>query len=202
MATIPSDPGDPGLAAARARLGTELERLTRLDLQVAVVAAPDDRRLAARDRARVAAVAAGRGTLLDDATAAAQEVTRRAFAQGGFSGTWAATDMAVSVATAGDRTAAAAAFEEAAMAAVVEDLVDDETLDVLRSTSDELGDLTGLPQPGSIASFTSPVAATLLIFLAGGSLAFAWQFGLLAVAIPGVMIAAIFVGLARRRPVA
>ncbi len=158
--TMP-DTNDPGSAAARTRLEALLERLRRVDLQVVVVAPPDATRLAARDRARDAAIMAGRGTLLDDATAAAREVTFRAFARAGFSGTWAATDMAVSVTTASDRVAAAAAFEEAAIAAVVEDLVDDDTLEVLRSTSNELGRLTGLPSPGSLSAFASPAAASI-----------------------------------------
>jgi hypothetical protein len=149
---------DPGAAAARGRVAALLERLARIELQVVVVAPPDATRLAARDRADEAAMAAGRGSLLDEATAAAREVTLRAFSRAGFSGTWAATDMAVSVATAGDRVAAAAAFEEAAMAAVVEDLVDADTLEVLRSTADELGDLTGLPSPGSLSAFAMPAA--------------------------------------------
>jgi len=45
------------------------------------------------------------------------------------------------------------------MAAVVEDLdVDEETLDVLRSTSLELTGLRDLPMPGSLASLASPAA--------------------------------------------
>ena len=42
------------------------------------------------------------------------------------------------------------------MAAVVEDLVDEETLDALRSTSDELSGLASVPAPGSISGFGSP----------------------------------------------
>ena len=56
--------------------------------------------------------------------------------------------MAVSVARPEDRVAAAIAFEEAVMAAVVEDLVDEETVETLRCTSDDLVSLTGLPSPG------------------------------------------------------
>jgi hypothetical protein len=51
--------------------------------------------------------------------------------------------------------AAAAAFEEAATAAVAEDLVDIDTLEILRSTSTELGGLTGVPQPGELSNLTS-----------------------------------------------
>ena len=64
--------------------------------------------------------------------------------------------MAVSVARPEDRVAAAIAFEEAAMAAVVEDLVDEETLETLRSTSDDLVSLTGLPSPGSLSAIGAP----------------------------------------------
>jgi hypothetical protein len=147
---------DEANAAANARVVELLERITKVELGVVVVAPPDAERMAARDRARAAAIAAGRGPLLEDAVRAAREVTMRSFARAGFSGTWAATEMAASVARSGDRVAAAAAFEEAAAAAVLEDLVDTETLDTLRATSDELGRATGLPAPGSLASFASP----------------------------------------------
>jgi hypothetical protein len=145
-------------AAARKRVGDVLERFARVGLQVVVLAPPDATRIMARERARDAAVDAGRGELLDEAAAAARETTLRAFARAGFSGTWAATDMSVSVASASDRVAAAAALEEAAMAAVVEDLVDDETLEVLKASSNELVRSSGVPPPGSLSALASPTA--------------------------------------------
>src|ERR1700675_1667723 len=147
--------------AARDRVADLLERFERVGLQVVVVSAPDATRLAARDLARTAATAAGRVALLDEAAAAARETTMRSFARAGFSGTWAATDMSVSVASAGDRVAAAAAFEEAAMAAVVEDLVDDETLDVLQASANELVRSSALPPPGSLSALASPAAVSI-----------------------------------------
>ncbi len=191
---------DP-VAAARARVEALLERMSRVDLQVVVVAGPDATRRAARDRARNAAIAAGRGDLFDEAAGAARETTLRAFARAGFSGTWAAQDWSVSVANAGDRAGAAAAFEEAAMAAVVEDLVDDETLDVLRASSDELDRSTGLPSPGSLGSFarsavTNESSAQRAILIAFGIIGIgAWfvlgpGIGLLAIA-AGVALAGI-----------
>ncbi|MFL5640798.1 MAG: hypothetical protein ACJ771_00475 [Chloroflexota bacterium] len=126
-----------------------------------MVAAPDATRRAARETAREAATAGGRGPLLDESAAAARDIAVRSFARSGFSGTWAVTDMAVSVTRAEDRVAAAAAFEEAAMAAVVDDLVDEETADILRSTTDGLIDMTGTPTPGSLASFASPAAGAV-----------------------------------------
>jgi hypothetical protein len=149
---------DPGSEAARARVAALLERSSHIGLQVVVVPPPDERRLLARDRARAAAVAAGRGALLDEAVAAARDQTMRSFARSGFSGTWFLTDMAMSVTRARDRVAAAAAFEEAAMAEVVEDLLDPQTLEVLQSTSVELGDLAVVPTPGSIAGIGRPGA--------------------------------------------
>lgn len=168
-------PADPALAA-RERVDALLTRFPRIDLQVMVVALPDATRLAARDRARAAAVAAGREDILDDAAAAARETTLRAFARAGFSGTWAATEMSMSVASANDRVAAAAAFEEAAMAEVVEDLVDEETVDALRATWNVLDRSTGMPTPGSLSALAAPPAgvargplqvAILVIILAG-----------------------------------
>jgi hypothetical protein len=147
---------DHGAAAARARVAAMLDSLAHIDLQVVVVAKPDQTRLAARDRATEAAILAGRSALLYETTAAVRETVMRMFARAGFSGTWAVTDMAVSVTRADDRVAAAAAFEEAAMAAVVDDLVDEKTLTILRSTSRELADLKGIPPPGSLAAIATP----------------------------------------------
>jgi hypothetical protein len=140
--------------AARARVEDLLEQLRRVDLQVVVVVPPDASRAAARDRARAAARAAGRLALFDEAAAAARDATLRAFARAGFSGTWAATEMSASIANARDRVAAAAAFEEAAMAAVVEDVIDEDTLEVLRATSGELVRATGMPSPGALSALT------------------------------------------------
>jgi hypothetical protein len=147
---------DPGAEAARARVERLLEEMTRVDLQVIVVSAPDATRLAAEERARDEALLAGRDTLLRDATAAVRAATIELFARAGFSGTWAFTEAAISVATADDRVAAAAAFEEAAMAAVVEDLVDPETLEILRSTSDQYERFGRLPSPGSLSAVAAP----------------------------------------------
>jgi hypothetical protein len=156
------DADDAATASARERVRAVLEGVTRINLGVVVVAPPDATRMAARDVARAAASVAGRGPLLREALTATREVVLDSFARSGFSGTWAATEMSMSVAGPADRMAAAAAFEEAAMAAVVEDLdVDQETLDVLRSTSLELAGLGSLPTPGSLSSVASPAAGVI-----------------------------------------
>lgn len=199
-------PSDPGAAAARARVEALLERFTRVELQVVVVAPPDATRLAARDRARDAAIVAGRAALLNEAVAAARDATIRTFARGGYSGTWAATDMAVSVVRSSDRAAAAAALEEATIAAVVEDLVDEDTLEVLDSTWEELVSLSGIPSPGALSSFATPAASTIrgplqvmivgafVIFLVAAGLAVGLGTGLIALAFAVAIVA----GVARR----
>jgi hypothetical protein len=149
---------DAGTLAARERVAAVLERLERVQLGVIVVAPPDPVRLAARDRAREAAIGAGRSALLDEAVEAARATAMRSFARAGFSGTWAATEMSASVATAADRAAAAAAFEEAVTVAVVADVVDDETREILTATTDELAASSALPAPGSLASLTETAA--------------------------------------------
>lgn len=146
-----TDPAD----AARDRVANLLERLARVNLQVVVIAPPDGTHRSAQGRARAAALAAGRGELFDAAVTEARETVLRAFSRGGFNGTWAASDWSISVASPRDRLAAAAAFEEAAMAEVVEDLVDDDTLEILRAGTDELVRSSAVPSPGSLSSFSS-----------------------------------------------
>ena len=200
---------DAGAVAARERVVVLLERLAHVELGVVVVAAPDAIRRAARERAREAARSAGRGGLLDEATDATRTTAMRMFSSASFSGTWAATEMAASVASAADRVAAASAFEEAAMAAVVEDLVDDETLETLRATTDELTRSSALPAPGSLSSLASPVADLAgrphggllagLVVVAGvaGAIAFGSIAG--AVAVGGLVAAVAWVIIGRGR---
>jgi len=177
--------------AASLRAEALLERLTRVDLGLVVVAQPDETRLEALDRARIAASDAGRSGLLDDAVTTARDATLRIFSRAAFSGTWAATEMSASVARADDRVAAAAAFEEAVTAAVVEDLVDPDTLDTLRATWDELTRSTGMPTPGSLAALASapmstdrgPIEAVLIVLVVAVALVVAFAVGVVFAAV-------------------
>ena len=85
------------------------------------------------------------------------------------------------------------------MAEVVEDIVDDDTLEILRASTDELVRSSGVPSPGSLSSFTrsavtsesSALPAILIVF---GIIALALWFvvgigvGLLALAIGVVLV--------------
>jgi hypothetical protein len=177
-----------------------LKRLERIDVAVVVVARPDAGRQRATERARDAAIAAGRGELLNEATTAARDLAIRAFARRGFTGTWAVTDWSISTSGAQDRVAVAAAFDEAATAAVTEDLLDEETVGTLRATSEELAMMTGAPEPGSLSalgsprSTSAPAAVVLLIGAALVGLAVGSVTGLLV----GFAIGALLLGLFAR----
>jgi hypothetical protein len=155
------DSPDPRLDAARIRVAAVLDNASRVNLGVVVVAPPDPTRESARDAATDAAIVAGRNALLREATGAAREIVLKGFAKAGFSGTWAATSMSASVASATDRVAAAAALEEATIAAVAEDLIDEDTFDVLRSTWAELVSSRAIPAPGSLESVAAPAAGAI-----------------------------------------
>ena len=77
------------------------------------------------------------------------------FANASFSGTWAVSEMSMSVASATDRVAAVAAFEEATVAAVAEDLVDADTLDLLGATWDQISSSSAIPSPGALSSIAA-----------------------------------------------
>jgi hypothetical protein len=141
--------------AARDRVAALLEWATHIPLDVATVALPDAERLAARERAVGVAKLHHRQRLLVEAVAAARETVLRSFAAGGFSGTWAATDWSISVASGTDRVAAAAALEEAAVAMILQDIADAETVEVLAATWDNLVRLRGVPVPGALSQLTA-----------------------------------------------
>jgi hypothetical protein len=89
--------------------------------------------------------------------------------------------MGASVVRADDRVAAAAAFEAAATAAVAEDLIDAETLEILREPTDALRRTTGMPPPGALSNFASggtstdgiQVAIAIAVVIAGVVVGFA-----------------------------
>lgn len=188
----------------RTRVAAALKRLERVDVGIIVVAQPDVGRQRAIERARDAAIAAGRGPLLDEAASAARDLVMKSFARRGFSGTWAVLDWSISTARAGDRVAVVAAFEEAVTAAVVEDIVDEETAGTLRATSEEMAMMTGVLEPGSLPQLArgrgplgAILIATYIVGLSGIGIAIGSPggFGLVAV---GIGLAAVVI-LVRRR---
>ncbi len=146
------DPHDrPEIREARERIAALFDWASRVQLDVVVVAPPDRTRLIARGVAVRIAAEHGRTRLLVDAVTAAREMVMRTFARSGYSGTWAVTDWSISVATGADRVAAAAALEEAAVAMVVLDIADDETVEILQATWSHLVSLRGIARPGDLS---------------------------------------------------
>jgi len=196
---------DPDHDAAH-RVAVVLVGLERLDINVVVLPQPDAGFVDALHRARDAAVVAGRRALVESAARNAREVALRAFSRSGFSGTWAATDMGASVVRAQDRVAVAAAFEAAAIAAVAEDVVDAETLEILREPTDALRMTTGLPPPGALSNFTSGTAPSsgatqvmLAIAVVIAGIVFGYAMGAIQLGILVIVIGLAAVGLIGRR---
>ena len=125
----------------------------------------------------------------------------RGFSRSGFSGTWAVTEMAASIVRPGDRVAAVNAFEAAVIAAVAEDLVDEDTVAALREPTDLLRSATGLSMPGALSNFSTPrttptsalqVGLSIAVVIAGILATFA--FGTIAAALVVIAIGFAAVG--------
>ena len=134
-------------------------RAQHVDLTSLIVPAPDGDVVAARRAASDAAKAAERADLLEGVRSAAAGWVLQAFANRGYSGTWAATEYAVSVARPKDRTAVAEALADAVTADVVEDLVDPDIADTLRSTWSVLAESAAIPEPGALNNLTRSIAS-------------------------------------------
>ena len=150
--------GGPGAAAAGDRVAATLEAARRVELGRLMVGVPGPATTAARRRALAAAEAAGRSSLVDEGRQAAIDFVGRAFAARGFSGTWAMTEMSMSVARPADRAAIAEALADAVTADAVDDLVDDDTADVLRETWSTIASAGPISEPGSLSTLTSALA--------------------------------------------
>jgi hypothetical protein len=148
------------LDAARERVDATLEQATHVDLSRVIVGRAGTDADNARRRAVEAAANAGRNGLIEEARRAAREWVLQAFAQRGYSGTWAATDYSMSVARPADRTAVAESLADAVTAAAVEDLVDDDIVGALRSRWDTLDMSSSIPEPGALNDLTRTIAET------------------------------------------
>jgi hypothetical protein len=146
---------DPGEAAAHRRIEATLDHARHVDLSRVIVGDAGPEVEHARWKATSAAAAAGRSALADEARRAAREWVLQAFAQRGYSGTWAATDVAVSVARPADRAAVAEALADAVTASALEDLVDADTVDALRSRWEVLDVSSSIPEPGVLSGLTA-----------------------------------------------
>ena len=162
-------------------------RAQHVDLTSLIVGLPGAAVDDAREKATDAAITGGREALVADARRDAKAWVLQAFATRGYSGTWAWTETSMSVARPKDRAAVAEGLADAVTADAVEDLVEPEIAETLRSTWSVLAESAAIPEPGAISGLTSSlvgprerpgskglaiaglVALLGLLFLAGAS---------------------------------
>jgi hypothetical protein len=139
----PTERDDPRVVARVEAFFARLDRLGNDGIgQTPVPAADRVRRGEVRDAATAAAIAAGRGQLLEESRRAARELALRRFGSRVFRPTWVGLNWGQSLGTVEDRVAIAEIFDDAATAAVVADIAEPEIaadllsgLEALESTS-------------------------------------------------------------------
>ena len=168
--------GEAAIDAARGRVRATLEAARHVELERLIVGRSSPATDEARRVALAAATTAGRSELVREAREAALDWASRSFSERAYSGTWAVTEMSMSVTRAADRAAVAEGLADAVTADAVEDLVDVETLDVLRARWDTIESAAPIPEPGSLSAITSglvggrrsiPAGIALLVVGAG-----------------------------------
>ena len=122
-------------------LFARLDQLTPDDLSHVGLRRADGERDELRQMVVTAARAAGRSALLAEARAGARDLVLRRYAAGTLHPTWVGLNWGLSQGTADDRVAIVEAVQDAAAAAVVEDLVPD---DVTRALALDAGHALGL----------------------------------------------------------
>jgi hypothetical protein len=189
----PIEPDDPHVLA---RVEAFFDRLDRLPndgfSQTPLPAVDRGRQAAVRDVATAAAIAAGRGRLLEDSRRAAREVALRRFGARTFRPTWVGLNWGQSLGTVEDRIAIAEVFDDAATGAVVADLVQPDVAADLRSGLEALESIAPGPPEQSLelalqtrARLTRAIVVLVLVGFIGPIL-----LGMASVGPPGVIAAA------------
>ena len=137
-----------------------MARAAHVQLTSLILGAADESVVRARRTATDVATMAGRRALLTEAWGEARGWVLQAFATRGYSGTWAATELSISVARPSDRTAVAEALADAVTADVVDDLVGPETAATLRANWALLARSAAIPEAGSLSNLTTSIAST------------------------------------------
>ncbi|HSL77136.1 MAG TPA: hypothetical protein VK867_09335 [Candidatus Limnocylindrales bacterium] len=147
--------GNHAIEAARERVAATLERARHVALERLIIGRSSPATDHARRVALTAADAADRSDLVRDARETATGWVTRSFSERAYSGTWALTEMSMSVTRPADRAAVAEALADAVTADAVEDLVDGDTGDALRARWDTIESAGPLPEPGALSGITS-----------------------------------------------
>jgi hypothetical protein len=141
--------------AAADRLEDFLARLNRLaleDLRLVALPPPDpEERAAMLEVMRGAATEAGRTPLVEDARRRAREAVMIAYNRHQYDPTWAGLNWGRSLGTARDRLGLVLAAEDAAIATVMSDLLDEETLASLAEPFEHAAGMSGATTTPSLS---------------------------------------------------
>jgi hypothetical protein len=159
--------GEAAIDAARGRVGAGLEAARHIELERLIIGRSSPEADDARRVALAAAATAGRSELVREARQAALDWATRAFSERAYTGTWAVTEMSMSVTRPADRAAVAEALADAVTADAVEDLIDPDALSALRARWDTIQAAGPIPEPGSLSAITSGLLGGGRSFRAG-----------------------------------
>jgi hypothetical protein len=175
------------------RLDAFLARLDRVgleDLRLLALPLPDaDERAALLEQVDRVADDAGRRPLLDEARARTRAAIERAYARHQFEPTWAGLNWGRSMGTTQDRLGLTLAAEDAAVAAVMRDLLDGDTVGVLGEPFEHAAGMAGSTAVPSL-SLRQPYRLGWLVWV----LMFAAAFGIVWFSASGLAVVILIVG--------
>lgn len=146
---------EPAIDVARRRVASTLEAARHFEVERLILGRSSQKVDDARRIALAAAETAGRSELVREARDAAGDWATRSFSERAYSGTWAVTEMSMSVTRPADRAAVAESLADAVTADAVEDVVDAKVLGALRARWDMIETAGPIPEPGSLSNMTS-----------------------------------------------
>jgi hypothetical protein len=136
-----------GLDEARARLEAYIARLQRLDLEdlrLLALPLPDPReRAALLDEVNRAATAAGRAALVEEGRRRTREAVVIAYDRHMYDPTWAGLNWGRSLGTTNDRLGLVVAAEDAAVASIMADVLDEDSLATLSEPFEHAAGMAG-----------------------------------------------------------
>ena len=191
MTAIDIVPADTGAPAER--LDAFLARLDRVgleDLRLLALPIPDAReRAALLEEVDRVADGAGRRPLVDEARARTRAAIERAYARHQYEPTWAGLNWGRSMGTTRDRLGLTLAAEDAAVAAVMRDLLDDDTIAVLGEPFEHAAGMAGSTAVPSL-SLRQPNRLGWLVWV----LMFAAAFGIVWFSVSGLAVLILVAG--------
>ena len=155
-----------GDRAAGDRLAAFLDRLDRVgleDLRLLALPLPEpEERAALLAEVDRAATASGRAALVEEARTQTRTAIDRAYARHQYEPTWAGLNWGRSLGTTRDRLGLALAAEDAAVAEVMRDLLDEDTLSALSERYGHAAGMSGSTSTPSLAMATHDRTAWLV----------------------------------------